>query len=295
MVSSRRQREIQNLARAKLVEYKGMVLPVRPKDFAKNKLEIEVMGFAPESTDISGFLMRSGNEFGIGYSEAIKSEGFQNFTVAHELGHYFISDHPEALLGDGIHQSRSGYISDDRFEREADLFATEFLMPWKLIQPCVNGNSKGFQAIQKLSNACESSLIASAIRYAAVTADCVAVIVSMHGKIEFMFASEAFKMIPSIDWLKRGDELPPSVPSAEFGCDDQWIHACRSQECGGMLDRWFAGAPKIEVAEDVVGLGSYGRLLTILFTEWQSEDVEEDELEDDYIDRWKDGRFRKRK
>jgi hypothetical protein len=44
----------------------------------------------------------------------------------------------------------------------------------------------------------------------------------------------------------------------------------------------------VDVEEDVVGLGSYQRLLTILITDWDAEESEEDELgDDDYIDRCK--------
>lgn len=87
-----------------------MHVPVRPKDFAQ-QLDIVVQPFCPPELDISGYLMQVGNSFGIGYSTAIRSVGFQNFTVSHELGHYFIDDHPAAILGGGKHLSRSGYIS----------------------------------------------------------------------------------------------------------------------------------------------------------------------------------------
>jgi hypothetical protein len=64
-------------------------------------------------------------------------------------------------------------------------------------------------------------------------------------------------------------------------------------EEGSYLCNWFPSAPRANVEEDVVGLGSYQRLLTILITDWDAEESEEDELgDDDYIDRWKEGRFR---
>ena len=109
--------------------------------------------------------MRQGNSFGIGYSTAIRSLGFQNFTVAHELGHYLIDDHPLAILGTGKHFSRSGYISNDRYEEEADAFATELLMPWKLIDPLIRARGGGgFGTIKAIADGSESSLLASAIR-----------------------------------------------------------------------------------------------------------------------------------
>lgn len=272
-----------------------MCLPVDPKEFAR-QLDILVQPFTPAQPDISGFLMRQGNSFGIGYSSAIRSVGFQNFTVAHELGHYFIDDHPLAILSTGQHYSRSGYISKDRFEEEADTFATELLMPWKLIEPIVTSGAGGFQTIKSIADGCQSSLLASAIRYTQITKECVAVVVSYLGVVEFMTASEMFKQISGLDWLRKRDSLPTNVPSAKFSCHREWIQACNISVEGGRLSAWFPGVADREVEEDVIGLGSYERLLTVLMTEeLESEDEEENEVGDDYIDRWKRGFFRPRR
>jgi len=287
--------EIQALAREKLVEYGRMHLPVDPKKFA-GQLEIVVLPFNPPQPDISGYLMQQGNSFGIGYSTAIRSQGFQNFTVAHELGHYFIDDHPMAVLSKGQHFSRSGYISKDRFEEEADAFATELLMPWKLIEPIIREGMGGFHTIKAIAGSCESSIVASAIRYTQISKESVAVIVSHLGVVEFMTASNTFKLIPGLDWLRKRDALPPHVPSVRFSRDREWIEACDMSEEGGRLSAWFPGARDCEVQEDVVGLGNYGRLLTVLLTEECDSEVKDDrEDEDDYIDRWKQGIFRSKR
>jgi hypothetical protein len=47
------------------------------------------------------------------------------------------------------------------------------------------------------------------------------------------------------------------------------------------LDDWLDGAPQVEVNEDVVGLGSYGKTLTILFTDEDLEDEDQDDEDDD--------------
>jgi Zn-dependent peptidase ImmA (M78 family) len=292
MITRVRLQQIQTLAREKLIEHGRMHLPVRPIDFAQ-QLDILVQAFTPTQPDVSGFIMRSGNSFGIGYSTAIRSIGFQNFTVAHELGHYFIDDHPLAVLGTGQHHSRSGYISKDRYEEEADAFATELLMPWKLIEPIIGAKTGGFGTIKAIADGCESSLLASAIRFTQVTKQCVAVIVSHLGTVEFMTASDSFKQIPGLDWLRKRDSLPTGVASKRFSTDFQWIREGRISEEGARLSEWFPGAPDREVEEDVVGLGSYGRLLTVLMTEEDgSEDDGEDDERDDYIDRWRQGFFR---
>lgn len=292
MIASSRKKEICGLARDSICEHHGLILPIDPKKVAES-VNIAVHSFNPESSDISGFLMQLGNSFGIGYSATIQSVGFQNFTIAHELGHYFIPGHHEALLGSGSHLSRSGYISDDKFEREADIFASEFLMPWKLIDPFVNKGPKGLSVVHKISESCQSSLLASAIRYSEVTKECIVVIVSHQGVVEFMTASEPFRS-SSLEWLKRGDILPRELSSSRLGRDHDWVQSGEIAEEGSFLDQWFPRAHHLEVEEDVIGLGSYGRVLTILFMDWSpDEEAEENDSDDDnYIDRWKEGRFR---
>jgi hypothetical protein len=72
-------------------------LPIDPRKIAEAS-KIKLMPWKPDKLGISGFLMRAGENFGIGYSTAIENPGFINFTTAHELGHHFLSGHVEALL-----------------------------------------------------------------------------------------------------------------------------------------------------------------------------------------------------
>lgn len=55
-------------------------LPVDPLTIAQ-KAEIVVMPKPSEAVGVSGFLMRRGNSFGIGYATHIQNQGFINFTV----------------------------------------------------------------------------------------------------------------------------------------------------------------------------------------------------------------------
>jgi Zn-dependent peptidase ImmA (M78 family) len=48
--------------------------------------------------------------------------------LAHELGHYCIGGHADALLAHGPHYSSAHFSSNDPFEMEAD-FAAALLMP----------------------------------------------------------------------------------------------------------------------------------------------------------------------
>jgi len=47
-----------------------------------------------------------------------------------------------------------------------------------------------------------------------------------------------------------------------------------------MLDDWLEGAPRIELKEDVIGLGHYGKTLTVLHTDQAIEPEDPDDTED---------------
>lgn len=97
-------------------------LPVDPFEIAARH-EIVVQAKPDTAVGVSGLLVRHGDTFGILYATHIDNEGFQRFSVAHELGHYFLDGHPEHVLRDGMHESRAGFVTGDPFELEADHFA----------------------------------------------------------------------------------------------------------------------------------------------------------------------------
>ncbi len=253
-------------------------LPICPFEIAK-KHNIHVEPKSSSKPGVSGFLMRVGNSFGIRYAQHIQNEGFIRFTVAHELGHYFLSGHPEKLFprGDGIHESKSGFISGDPLERQADCFAGALLMPNSLFRKAVDDAGTGFSAIEMLAKKCKTSITSTAIRFTQFTDEAVAVIVSSGRHIDYCFMSDRIRDLRGITWIKKGDLLPTGT-TLDFNCDRSNIEEVRQEEGTSSLDEWFDGAPVIEINEDVVGLGSYGKTLTVLYTD---EDIEKSD-DDNY-------------
>ena len=95
----------------------------------------ESVGIVVQASDdlegsFSGCLLQAGDSFGILYSTSIRNKGYQRFTVAHELGHYSLKDHRQIIFEKGaLHRSESGFTSSVWYEREADLFGVELLIP----------------------------------------------------------------------------------------------------------------------------------------------------------------------
>jgi len=253
-------------------------LPVDVKALAA-KLQILVLPKSADQAGVSGMLMRSGQNFGISYATHIDSEGFQRFSIAHELGHYLMPGHIEAVMATGdIHESRAGFTSDDKYEIEADHFAAGLLMPRFLFAPALRRAGQGLSAIIRLAELCKTSLPATAIRYTQCTSDPMAIVVSTGRAIDYCFMSDELKELKGIDWLRKRHMVPTQTPTAVFNRDPQNIRAAVFVEDSSTLAAWFGGNRDIEIREDVIGLGSYGRTLTVLHgLEAPDEEGEEEE------------------
>ena len=237
-------------------------------------------------------LVRVGNEFAIAYATHIDNEPFQRYSVAHELGHYFLPGHPEAVFdARGIHESRAQFVSKDRYEMEADGFAAGLLMPRHLFSPALERAGQGLAAVEGLAGLCKTSLHATGIRFAQCTRDLVAVVVSTGSRIDHCFMSEALKGVDGIDWLRKRELLPRSSTTYGFNQDEVNVRTAQRAEETSNFEDWFGGRRSIKANEDVIGLGSYGRTLTILY----GIDLPEPEDEEDeaaLIESWTP-RFRK--
>ena len=77
-------------------------------------------------------------------------------------------------------------------EREADLFATELVMPELFFQPLCDEGKPNFQLIEELAKLFKSSLTATAIRYMEFCAYTCALVSSQNGQINMVIGSESF-------------------------------------------------------------------------------------------------------
>ena len=254
-------------------------LPVDPLEVA-GKRNISVSAKNSHESGVSGFLMKVGDNFGIGYATHLDNPGFINFTIAHELGHYFLPGHVDHLFrnGDQIHASRGGFISEDKYEKEADFFAAELLMPADLFGAALRVAGEGFAAITVLAKKCNSSLTATAIRYCQLTDMPAAVLLSSDHDVVCCFVSDVLKEIRGVVPLRKGDSLPAKTATARFNHDRSNRGTCNCDTATCSLNDWFERAPDVEFKEDVVGLGHYGKTLTVLFTD---EVLTEDDEQDD--------------
>lgn len=265
----------------KLLRERGVAsLPVDPFALAAAE-HITVQAKPDTAPGVSGILMRVGSSFGIMFATHIPNEGFQRFSVAHELGHYFLPGHIDAVFsGDAqVHVSHAGFVSDDPYENEADHFAAGLLMPAPMFHAALVHAEDGLAGIEHLAGLCRTSLTATAIRYTEKATIPAAIVVSTGARIDYCFMSTSLKEFPGLQWLKKGTSLPGGVLTRAFNGNANNIAEGVRDEGTADLRDWFGGERSVEILEEVVGLGSYGKTLTVITCDtFADEDDEEEQL-----------------
>jgi Zn-dependent peptidase ImmA (M78 family) len=263
MLTTPRLTLVETIAAQVLRKHEIAGLPVCPFAIADAN-EIIVEGRSAGQAGCSGMLLRLGDNFGIMYSTDVENDGFQRFSVAHELGHYFLPDHPEHVLRHGAHMSKAGFTSNDPYEREADFFAAALLLPKGLIRPAIARLPEGMDGLIELAGTCRTSLTAMAIAYAQNSSAAVAVIVSLEGKTKFCFMSEAMKRA-KVGWISKKEQVPSGSLT-----ERQVRSGKRTQDplCEEVdLQDWFGSDRSHPAREEVISLRYPTEILTVLYSE----------------------------
>lgn len=267
-------------------------VPVDPESILREKkLLFEERDGFPKDT--YGALFRVGNQFGVIVSTGCPGDGHRRFTIAHELGHYHIPGHVEHLFahGETVVPSLGGHYrgKKDPIEVEADCFASELLMPTRFIGSVVRHAGEGLAAVEALATGFRTSMSAAAIRYAAITAEPVAVVVSCNGTVEWTARSPA---LSDYNWARRSlkaEWAPRRSATHRLAAAPDRVRRGDRDDSTMLLCEWFEGAPRrAEVIEEAIGLGKFGRVLTVLLAP-ELPDRDEDGDEDDDSPRdWRD-------
>jgi len=141
------------------------------------------------------------------------------FTFAHELGHYFIDHHRNALKSgrSPSHSSRTGFVSRNYAEREADYFASCLLMPEERLKKDISDRPFKFELIQEIGKKYQTSFTSTALRFSMIGNYPITVILSFTGKIKWYWSSHDFPY----KYLRHGkDKVPEDTVAGEYFSDN---------------------------------------------------------------------------
>jgi len=162
-------------------------------------------------------------------------------------------------------------------------------MPAGPFKRALGQSDAGLETVEALARLCHTSLTATAIRYAELTNDPVAIIISTGAVVDFCFFSDAMKSLPELAWLRRGMPVPRGTRTAQLGADASRIASGDRVEAEIDIMDWFGGTRSAAAIEQSLGLGSYAKTLTILTCTSLKDDTygqDEGDSDEDTAEQW---------
>jgi Zn-dependent peptidase ImmA (M78 family) len=207
-------------------------------------------------------------EFCIFHEEArgSRTEGRVRFTIAHELGHYFLPEHREKLRQGAWHNSVADFASRDPREVEADEFAADLLMPMELFRHELRRFRLGWCDLDDLftlANRLGTSVTSTARRYCESDCEPCTIFFSMDGLIRWNRFSEDMKLLGM--YFYPFDTAPPvGSKTAEFWKEIQAGSSPEKMSGPVSSEVWFKWPKRENLWEEVASLGATGRVITQL-------------------------------
>jgi hypothetical protein len=193
-------------------------------------------------------------------------QGRVNFSIAHELGHFYIPHHRERLLKGEMHNSFSDFRSSNEREQEADEFAANLLMPRELFISEVHRFRQRICTLKEIAEMADSrfntSVMSTARRYCQCDIEACSVVVSEKGIVRWAMHSEDMKRL-NMRYVAAGRPVPSESRSAVFTASN----FDPNTKIEGLVDSdvWFERPfYKKQLWEEAMLLGSTGFALTYL-------------------------------
>lgn len=129
------------------------------------------------------------------------------YTFAHELGHYFIDEHRQALLSGKTpsHPSYTDFSSKNPVEQEADHFAASLLLPEGRVKKDCQKRPFNYKLVQDLSGKYQTSITATLLKLMTIDKHPIMLVCCVNGKIKWFKQSHDFPF----KWLKRPSGIVP--------------------------------------------------------------------------------------
>jgi hypothetical protein len=221
-------------------------------------------------------LVRKGKRGVIRTSVAIREKGRKRFAVAHELGHWFLHENESQFFictAENMRQYRGSPM-----EVEANVFASELLMPTCLFRPLVECVEPLLGNIKNVAGLFDTSLTATGMKFVDVNEHECILVLSTDGVVTW----SKQKGCRSGLRIEKGTPLhTESLAKCAFNSSGKFgpeIVAAEAWITGNWYDR------QIEITEESWALEEYNSVLSLL-TVVENDDGGECDMVDHYHER----------
>lgn len=210
-----------------------------------------------------GILVRKKSFGKITVDNKIKEKGKKRFVIAHELGHFLL--HSKSQLQLCTKKDLLLWNDINKQEIEANQFAANLLMPENFFMSYLHeDHTLDFNFIGRLADEFSTTLTATSIRYAELTPEPCAVVISENNKIKWYKKSNSFSFHVDV-----GRAL-----SSESIAFDYYDGRTLPNEMDSVpASAWLSGGikDKSEINEHSIAIPRYNVVMSFL---WINEDIE---------------------
>ena len=232
--------------------------------FGRGVKEIKPPAPAPWS-GCEGALVRNPDdaaEWGIFYNGSARPER-RRFTIAHELGHFVLHRDRQADFNCDKSSVYSGSETMAVIEREANVFASNLLMPGDVFGRCINGSRIDLHLLSALAKQFEVSFEALCIRFIQHTSQRAILVCWDNGYLDYECRSKS--AVRTRARVRRTEDPQEPLPNTVAGDGDT------AQEWQGVTVSaalWCAEeAPYMKLTEFKHTYGERDRVLSLLLLE----------------------------
>lgn len=190
------------------------------------------------------------------------------FTLAHELGHYFIDEHRNALrAGQPPKPSFPDRPGNDPVEHEANAFAAALLMPRREFREALKSVPSGLKGILELGSTFGVSKQSAALRYANASGRECAIVMFRNGSPPWWEISPLLER-SGLNRINVQKDSIPSDSATGMALKDSPSQVSEPHITNTLASFWFGGvscgSPRdVFLRESSVRLGLFG-VLTLL-------------------------------
>lgn len=211
-----RKKEIADLAEFITQDYTGSRCLIYPELIAKDNNITYNLGDYEDYFD--GMLEHENGKFHIFLNTHGKCDlntPRLRFSFAHEMGHYFIDEHRNALKrGESLHHPSFYWMAQKNVvEKEADYFAANLLMPSSVFKYISNGRFS-YDVVEKLTTTFNTSLSATLLRYSEIGDNPIAVVFAKNNMVKYFWHSDDFPYWNLKDYFSK--KVPPLTVAGDY-------------------------------------------------------------------------------
>lgn len=196
-------------------------------------------------------LIRRGERGVIRISDSITNEGRRRFSLGHELGHFVLRHKGGAPRG-CTDKDLVDFGGSTHQEMQANVFATEFLLPRKLVEKRCDVSKVSLRPVRQIADDFGTSITSAALRFVELTSEPCALVFSINGRVSWFRKNGAFYgFLPAQGaevgaWSMAGRYFASGDEPADYA---QWVDSdawCEGKD--GMLKEHTMAIPSIRGA-----------------------------------------------